>query len=158
VTPGNPYQGPTLKPQTLGQIDYLVAHAWELGPFSPRSEGRFDIDVVAHRLLDYGVATVCIPISGGCTVYKEDSPGTFTVPNFPSPYKEVSASRDAFCAALAMQLIENENKFTESVVFWATAAMAATTADYPIANSLPTRQRVEQILDGTRYTVRPREP
>ena len=130
--------------QALSQIDYLVAHAWELGRYAPPDRDTFDLDAVARRILAYGVETLCIPTGGGCTIYSETKLGTFTVPTFPSAYKESSAARDAFCAALAAKLIEGEREFSEHVALWATAAMAAATADYPLPNPMPDRQRVEQ--------------
>ena len=78
------------------------------------------------------------------------------MPTFPSPYNEISTSRDAFCAALAAKLIESERGFSEEVVLWATAAMAAAIADHPLPNPMPDRRRVEQIFDLSRFNVKPR--
>jgi sugar/nucleoside kinase (ribokinase family) len=156
VTPCNPYSDGSVSGQALSQIDFMVAHAWELGRYAPPERGTFDIDAVARRILAYGVETLCIPNSGGCTIYSETPLGTFTVPTFPSTYKESSAARDAFCAALAAQLIAAEHEFSEQVALWATAAMAAAIADYPLPNSMPDRSRIEQLLSRSRFTVAPR--
>ena len=156
VTPGNPYPDGSVSGQALSQIDYLVAHAWELGRYAPPDRDTFDLDAVARRILAYGVETLCIPTGGGCTIYSETTLGTFTVPTFPSAYKESSAARDAFCAALAAKLIEGDREFSEHVALWATAAMAAATADYPLPNPMPDWQRVEQLLSRSRFTVSPR--
>jgi ribokinase len=156
VTPCNPYSDVSVSGQTLSQIDFMVAHAWELGRYAPPERGTFDLDAVARRILAYGVETLCIPNSGGCTIYSETALGTFTVPTFPSTYKESSAARDAFCAALAAQLIESGHEFSEEVALWATAAMAAAIADYPLPNSMPDRSRIEQLLSRSRFTVAPR--
>lgn len=158
VTPGQPYTDGSVSGQALAQIDYLVAHAWELGRYAPPDQGRFDLDAVARRVLAYGVETLCIPIGSGCTIYSETPLGTFTVPTFPSSYKESSAARDAFCAALAAKLIDGQGEFSEQVALWATAAMAAATADYPLPNSMPDRRRVELLLSRSRFTVTPRVP
>jgi ribokinase len=156
VTPCNPYSEGSVSGQALSQIDFMVAHAWELGRYAPPERGTFDLDAVARRILAYGVETLCIPNSGGCTIYSETALGTFTVPTFPSSYKESSAARDAFCAALAAQLIESGNEFSEQVALWSTAAMAAAIADYPLPNSMPDRSRIEQLLSRSRFTVAPR--
>jgi ribokinase len=156
VTPGQPYPDSGISGQALAQIDYLVAHAWELGRYAPPDQGLFDVDAVARRLLAYGVETLCVPIGGGCTIYSETPLGTFTVPTFPSTYKESSAARDAFCAALAAKLIDAGGVFSEQVALWATAAMASATADYPLPNSMPDRRRIEQLLRVSRFTVEPR--
>jgi ribokinase len=155
VTPGQPYPDSGISGQALAQIDYLVAHPWELGRYAPPGQESFDLDAVARRLLAYGVETLCVPIGGGCTIYSEPL-GTFTVPTFPSTYKESSAARDAFCAALAARLIDSDREFTEQVALWATAAMAAATADHPVPNSMPDVARVEQLLRLSRFAVTPR--
>jgi ribokinase len=154
VTPGQPYPDDDISRHSLAQIDYMVAHAWELGRYSLPGQG-FDPDPVARHLLAYGVETLCIPGNGGCTIYSDTELHTFSVPSFPSIYKESSAARDAFCAALAAQLIDNDRVFTEEQALWATAAMACATADFPLSNSMPDRRRVEALLSRSRFTVRP---
>ena len=155
VTPSQPYRDSGISGQALSHIDYLVAHAWELGRYAPPDRKSFDVDATARQLLGYGVETLCIPTDGGCTVYSEQL-GAFDVPSFPSPYKEISTSRDAFCAALAAKLIESGRGFSEEVALWATAAMAAAIADHPLPNPMPDRRRVEQIFDRSRFNVKPR--
>jgi len=155
VTPGQPYTDGNVSGQALAEIDYLVANAWELGRYAPPGHDKFDLDAVARRLLAYGVETLCVPTGGGCTIYTE-SLGTFSVPTFTSTYKESSAARDAFCAALAAKLIEVRYAFSAEVALWATAAMAAAIADYPLPNSMPDRRRVDQLLSRSRFIVAPR--
>ena len=151
VTPGQPYTD-MISGQALSQIDYLVAHSWELGRYVPPDRKSFDLDAAARQLLAYGVDTLCLPTEGGCTVYSEPL-GTFNVPTFPSAYKETSVARDAFCAALAAKLIDSQREFSEEVALWATAAMAAAIADHPLPNPMPGRRRVEQLLERSRYKV-----
>ena len=153
VTPGQPYADGGVSGQALAEIDYLVAHPWELGRYG---NDPLDVDAVARQLLAYGVETLCVPITGGCAIYSGPL-GTFTVPTFPTQYKESSAARDAFCAALAARLIDNRGVFTEQVALWATAAMATAAADYPLPNPMPDRQRVDQFLTRSRFKVAPRE-
>ena len=154
VTPGQPYTDGAITGQALARIDYIVAQAWELGRLAPATYGKFDIDVTSRQLLAFGVDTLCIPAGGGCTIFSEQL-GTFTVPMFPSQYKESSAARDAFCAALAAKLIEQDGEFSADVALWATAAMAAATADFPLPNPMPTRQRVDQLLARSWFRVSP---
>jgi ribokinase len=155
VTPGQPYPDTGLSGQAFSQIDYLVAHPWELGRYMP-PDRSFDIDTAARQLLAYGVETLCLPSDGGCTVYSEPL-GTFDVPIFPSPYKDVSTSRDAFCGALTAKLIENGREFSEDVALWATAAMSAAIADHPLPNPMPDRRRVEQLLERSRFVISTRD-
>ena len=156
VTPGQPYPESGISGQALAQIDYMVAHPWELVRYSSSDQNTLDVDAVARRLLAYGVQTLCVPVGSGCTIYSETPVGSFSVPTFPSIYKESSAARDAFCAALAAKLIDAGGQFSEEVALWATAAMSAATADHPLPNSMPERRRVEQLLRVSRFTVAPR--
>jgi ribokinase len=158
VTPAHPYSDGSLSGQALAKIDYMVAHPWELGRYAPSERATFDLDAAARRVIAYGVEILCIPTGGGCTIYSETPLGTFAVPTFPSAYKESQAARDAFCAALAAKLIDGQGEFSEQVALWATAAMAAATADYPLPNSMPDRPRVEQLLNRSRFAVTPRTP
>jgi ribokinase len=155
VTPGQPYPDRGISGHALSQIDYVVAHPWELGRYAPADRRSFDLDVVARQLLAYGVETLCVPTDGGCTVYSEPL-GTFNVPTISSPFKESSAGRDAFCAALVAKLIDSEGRFSEEVALWATTAMAAEIADHPLPNPMPDRRRVEQLLERSRFNIIPR--
>jgi sugar/nucleoside kinase (ribokinase family) len=156
VTPGQPYPDKGLSGQALSQIDYLVAHPWELGRYKPPDRQSFDIDVAARQLLAFGVETLCVPNEGGCTVYSETPLGTFSVPTLPSSYKESSVARDAFCAALAAKLIDTGREFSEEIALWATAARAAEIADHPLPNPMPDRRRVQQLLERSRFDISPR--
>jgi ribokinase len=153
VTPGQPYRT-DISGSAFSEIDYFVAHAWELGRYSPPDRDTFDVDAAARQLLHYGVETLCVPMDGGCTVYSKTPLGTFAVPTFPSTYRESAVARDAFCAALAAKLIDNGREFSEEVAQWATAAMAAAIADHPLPNPMPDRRRVEQLLE--RFNIKPR--
>ena len=162
VVPAHPYDNGIMSGQALAKIDYLVAHPWELGPYAPPNRTPFDLDAVAQRIIAFGVGTLCVPTGGGCTIYSKRL-GTFAVPTFVPVYKESQAARDAFCAALAAKLIEAHDEFSEQVALWATAAMAAATADYPagkkprpLTSSMPDRSRVEQLLNSARFEVTPR--
>jgi ribokinase len=154
VTPGQPYPDEGISRHSLTQIDYLVAHAWELGRYAPAGQERFDPDPVARNMLAYGVETLCMLVNGGCTIYSESAHEAFSVPTFPSIYKESSAARDAFCAALAAKLIDNDRVFSEQAAFWAAAAMSCATADFPLSNSMPDRKRIEALLSRSRFTVK----
>jgi sugar/nucleoside kinase (ribokinase family) len=156
VTPGQPYPDRGISGHALSQIDYLVAHPWELGRYVPADRRSFDLDVVARQLLAYGVETLCIPTDSGCTVYSEPL-GTFNVPTISGALKESSVGRDAFCAALAAKLIDSERHFSEDVALWATTAMAAEIADHPLPNPMPDRRRVDQLLERSRFKISPRD-
>jgi ribokinase len=147
VTPGQPYSDDHVSADTLAQIDYLVAHAWELEPFA-RQNAPFDPDSVARTLLAHGVRTLCLLVRGGCTAYSRPMSAVLQVAAPPAIYKESSVARDAFCAALAAQLIDSDQKFSEDVARWAAAAMSCAASDFPRRNSLPTRRRIDDLLEG----------
>ncbi|WP_427894031.1 PfkB family carbohydrate kinase [Kribbella sp. GL6] len=147
VTPGQPYNDDEVSAETLAQIDYLVAHAWELESFA-RQDVPFDPDSVARTLLAYGVKTLCLLMRGGCNAYSRPMRDVLRIAAPPAIYKESSVARDAFCAALAAQLIDTENTFSEDVGRWATAAMSCAASDFPRRNSLPTRRRIDDLLEG----------
>jgi ribokinase len=154
VTPGQPYPDSGISGQALSQIDYLVAHAWELGRYVP-TDKSFDVDTAAQQLLAYGVETLCVPANGGCTVYSETL-GTFNVPTILAPNQESAMARDALCAALAARLIDSGCQFSEETAQWATTAMAAAISDHPLPNPMPDRRRVEQLFERSRFNVIPR--
>jgi ribokinase len=157
VTPGQPYPETGISGQALSQIDYLVAQPWELGRYGRPDRKPFDVDAAARQLLAFGVETLCVLApGGGCNIYSETPLGTFTVPTFPSAYLEWSTARDAFCAALAAKLIDSGRNFSEEVALWASAAMSAAIADYPLPDPMPDRRRVEQLLERSRFNVNPR--
>ncbi|MFI6680411.1 PfkB family carbohydrate kinase [Kribbella sp. NPDC050470] len=153
VTPGQPYEDERISGDTFGRIDYLVAHPWELGSFASQGHGPFDPDPVARNLLAFGVETLCMLVNGGCTVYSGPAHDVLMVPTIPSIYKESSAARDAFCAALAAKLIDNNRKFNEKVAIWAAAAMSCATADFPLSNSMPDRKRIEGLLARSPFSA-----
>ncbi|MEV0797097.1 PfkB family carbohydrate kinase [Kribbella sp. NPDC050281] len=146
VTPGQPYVDERISRDTFLRIDYLVAHPWELGHFAAQGQTPFDPDPVARNLLAFGVEALCVLVNGGCTVYSGAAHDVLSVPTIPSIYKESSAARDAFCAALAAKLVDNDGKFSAAVALWATAAMSCATADFPLTNSMPDRQRIDALL------------
>lgn len=154
VTPGQPYTDERINHETFAQIDYLVAHAWELGPFAPAGEVPFSPEPVARKLVTFGVETLCLLANGGCTIYSHPGGHARQVPAIPSIYKESSGARDAFCAALAAKLIENDRKFSDEGALWAVAAMSCAATDFR-ENSMPDRERIETLL--SRSALRPRD-
>lgn len=148
VTPGQPYPDEELSRPALHAIDYMVAHAWELERYEPSDMTRYDPDRVGKILLSRGVETLCFLGNGGGSIYShsESMPGTLRLPNLSSLYKESSAARDAFCAALAASLLDHNRTLTPDITRWATAAMATAAEAFASPSSLPNRTQVEQRL------------
>jgi ribokinase len=153
VTPGQPYTDEKISRDILGRIDFLVAHPWELGHFAPQGLEPFDPEPVAKGLIAFGLDNVCLLVNGGCTIYSQTFPRALSVPSIPSIYKESSASRDAFCAALAAGLIDNGRRFSGEVALWAAAAMSCAAADFPLANPMPDRGRIEALLADSHFSI-----
>ena len=148
VTPGQPYPDGGLARQALAQIDYLVAHTWELEKLAPSTDERFDPDRVSENLLHRGVKHVCLLGNGGGTIYSQTAEPK-RLPTLTSHFKESSTTRDAFCAALAAKLAEGKS-FTPAVARWVTAAMACAAEDYSRSTSMPDRDRIERKLRLTK--------
>ena len=152
VSPGQPYDA-AITGRLLSVIDYLVAREPELGQYQTPGRKRANIvEVASDVLLTYGVGTICVTGTGGCNVYSR-SVGSFPVPGFPSSYREAAIARDAFSAALAARLLEHDGEFSEEVALWATAAMAAATADHALSNPMPDWRGVQQMLDRSPFSV-----
>ena len=146
---GQPYDT-AISGQSLSQIDYLVAHEWELGPYAPPEKTSFDLDAAARRLLAYGVETLCVPDSGGCNIYSEP------LATWSQPFLAVQGVRHGpgrFLCRAGRPLIDKNRQFSEEVALWATAAMAHAMADHPMPNPMPDRRRVQQVLERSRFSV-----
>ncbi|TDW22978.1 PfkB family carbohydrate kinase [Kribbella kalugense] len=156
VTPGQPYTDERISHETLAQIDYLVAHPWELGQFASAGEVPFSPDPIARKLVAFGVETLCLLVNGGCTIYSHLTEEATQVQAFPTMYKETSVARDAFCASLTAKLIENDRKFSDEVAIWASAAMSCAASGFRSSDSMPDRKRIERLLTrSTRHQHNP---
>lgn len=144
VTPGQPYDTGPPSGQAFAQIDYLVAHSWELRRLSYYTPGRQASNHLGESFLRLGVKSVCVLGNRGGTIYSQNSPQRSITPP-PSMLKESSITRDLFCAALVARLVEDRS-LTDDAVRWATAAMASFTEDYANARTFPDRSRIEQML------------
>ncbi|MFF0340968.1 PfkB family carbohydrate kinase [Kribbella sp. NPDC004875] len=145
VTPGQPYSNERISHEALSRMDYIVAHPWELGPFA-QGQAPFNPDPVARNLLAFGVDTLCLLVNGGCTVYSNRAKDPIGVPTVPTIYKETSAARDAFCAALAAKLIDSNGVFSSEVALWAAAAMSCAAANYSQPDWMPARSSIDALL------------
>jgi sugar/nucleoside kinase (ribokinase family) len=143
VTPGQPYADGQLLIPLLNQVDYLVAHMWELEGFAFSNEAKFDPQLLSDGLLSLGLRSLCLlGDTGGGSIYERGkSPEQIPVP--PSVLKESSITRDSFCAALAARLIEDRT-LTGDTIRWAAAAMASFTETYHQAPTHPRRATVDE--------------
>ncbi|GAA1514874.1 PfkB family carbohydrate kinase [Kribbella lupini] len=147
VTPGQPHPDGRISRSALGQIDYLVAHTWELERYGPTAQDRFDADRLGEHLLDGGVDTLCLLGTGSGLIYSRTAPTIDRLPTVSrSPFKEVSITRDAFCAALAAKLIDDGPTLTAATARWVTAAMACAAEDFPLSTTMPDRDRINRKL------------
>ncbi len=144
VTPGQPYESGGLFGHAFTQIDYLVAHSWELRKLAYYTPGRLTSHHLGESFLRLGVKSVCVLGNRGGTIYSQNEPARSLTPPS-SMLKESSITRDLFCAALVARLVE-DHSLTDDVVRWASAAMASFADEYENARSLPDRNRVERRL------------
>ncbi|WP_432892782.1 PfkB family carbohydrate kinase [Kribbella sp. CA-245084] len=142
VTPGQPYADGHLLSPVLKQIDYLVAHLWELEGFGFAEESRYDPQLLSDDLLSLGLRSLCLLVDRGGTIY-ERGKRQEQIPAPPSVLRESSITRDSFCAALAARLIEDIS-LTERTIRWAAAAMASFAENYHQAQSHPRRATVDE--------------
>lgn len=144
VTPGQPYSDGQLLSPLLKQIDYLVAHMWELERFAFSEEAKYDPQLLSDDLLSRGLRSLCLlGDPGGGSIY-ERGKATAQIPIPSHIIKESSITRDAFCAALAARLIEDRS-LTDDTIRWAAAAMASFADTYHEAPATyPSRVTVEE--------------
>ncbi len=142
VTPGQPYADGHLLSPVLEQIDYLVAHLWELEGFAFSDEAKYDPQLLSDDLLSLGLRSLCLLVDRGGTIYERGKPQE-PIPVPHSVLKESSITRDAFCAALAARLIEDVS-LTGDTIRWAAAAMASFAENYHRTPSHPRRATVDE--------------
>ncbi|MGW7679682.1 carbohydrate kinase family protein [Kribbella sp. NPDC054772] len=151
VTAAQPRRHARLGAKSLERVDYLVAHPWELQRLASGSRHSFDPDAGARSFLESGVTAVCLMLRGGCTVYSRTAHDVIQAPVAASVYKESAAARDAYCAALADGLIQSNRQFSRRSALWASAAMSAAIADFPLPNSLPSAERIEASMARSQF-------
>jgi ribokinase len=144
VTPGQPYADDRVSGPALKQIDYLVAHIWELEKFAHTPQAKYDPQLLSDDLFDLGLRSLCILGNRGGTIYSRNE-APISIPAPPSFLKESSITRDLFCAALAARLIE-DHSLTDDAIRWAAAAMASFAEDYAQSITMPDRDRIERKL------------
>lgn len=144
VTPGQPYSDAHLVSPLLKQIDYLVAHLWELEGFAFSDEAKYDPELLSDDLLSRGLRSLCLlSVPDGGSIY-ERGKATAQIPRPHRNFQEASITRDAFCAALAARLIERRSR-TDDTFLWAAAAMASFAEKYHEApTTRPTRATVDK--------------
>jgi len=142
VTPGQPYADGHLLSPILKQVDYLVAHLWELEGFAFSDEAKYDPQLISDDLLSLGLRSLCLLGDRGVSIYERGKPQE-QIPVPRSVLKESAITRDSFCAALAARLIE-DSSLTGDTIRWAAAAMASFAENYHRAPSHPRRATVEE--------------
>ena len=142
VTPGQPYGDGHLISPVLKYVDYLVAHMWELEGFAFSEDAKYDPQLLSESLFSLGLRSLCLLGDLGGTIYERGKPREM-IPVPYSLFKEVSITRDSFCAALAARLIEDRS-LTGDKIRWAAAAMASFADSYHQGASHPRRETVDE--------------
>jgi ribokinase len=143
LTPAPPYERSNFRANQLRNVDFFVANDWEARNLldSPKED---EIPEICKALMAAGVKHVCIVVVGQCFAYWRGDHAEFA--RWPGMVKETAGARDAFCAALARKLADNEGNFEPQTIFWATAAMAAASGMVGVPNSMPTPEDVELVM------------
>ena len=126
VTPVRPYTDTTLTPRAFEQVDYVVVHPEELQFVRGTDPQQCDSDVAARALLEDGPGSVCLLQEGGCTTYSRSTEEVVQTPVLASVSKDSGTARDAFCAALANDLIQGGERFPSRGTVTVIGAGAAT--------------------------------
>lgn len=145
VTSGQPYPDGVVSIDHLSQIDYLVAHLWELSKFPRSPDARYDLELLSQDLLDQGVKALCILDNHGGAIYQRGSVRQISTPTV--NLKESSITRDVFCAALALK-VSDRQAVTNAVIDWISTAMTCFAEDYRSQSTppTPTWERVEREI------------
>lgn len=146
LTASPPMEGPPLSGSDLRSIDYLIASEWELQSMLAETGDEDDTvssqDIV-DRLLLAGVGTICILGANECKVY--GVPDDFIQPPPAAMITtDLSASKDAFAAALASRLSENQ-ALKEQDFHYAYYAMLAAGTVFGTSSSLPTDDDIKSV-------------
>jgi ribokinase len=144
LTASPPPAGPTLAPDRLRNVDYLVGTRSELHSLVPGAAQDSSPDELATQLRLLGVGAVCIAEEFSSVIRTSDL--SVDIPHFPTVQREAPGARDAFAAALALRLHETGGELTADDAFWATAAMAASQTVRGVADAMPTPKEVNRVL------------
>ena len=126
MTPTPPYADTTLAPDAFEQVDHVVAHPEELQLVRGTDPQQHDSDAAARQFLENGAGAVRLLREGGCTTYSQSTEDVVQTPVPASVYKGSATARDAFCAALADDLIQSDERFTSRGLVTVIGAGAAT--------------------------------
>lgn len=151
VTASPPIEGPPLSGRELRLIDYLIANEWELQYMledAGDDDDALSAQDIVQRLLLAGVGTICVVGPKKCRIY--GLPDDFVQPPPPAVITtDLSASKDAFAAALASRIAAHHTA-TPNDFYYAYHAMLVAGQSFGTSSSLPTRGEVasfEELLD-----------
>lgn len=137
LTPAPPYDDALLGGRYLDAVDVIVANEWELQRILVRSHARRDPTKTLQELLGCGVEAVCVfDTRGVCTVHLRNEPVIVQTPMHVAQ-RGTAGARDAFCAALAYQLLDGTLEVTSDKVEFAMAAWSAAIRDVAVPDSMP---------------------
>ncbi|UFS98165.1 carbohydrate kinase family protein [Nocardia huaxiensis] len=139
LNPSPPAQLPRLLYERMQSVHYVVGTTDEIAGLWADSSA----DESAGRLVDLGVAAVCMIDRHGCTVRR--SGHQQSVPQFSDTTAGYPGSSSAFTAALIYRLVTSERTVTDDDFAWAAAAMAAQRGAGPIAAGMPSVTEIEQL-------------
>jgi ribokinase len=144
LTASPPPAGPTLAPDRLRHVDYLVGTRAELQSLVPGADRDSSPEELATQLRLLGVGAVCIAERFSSVIRTPHL--SVDIPHFPTVQREAPGARDAFAAALALRLHDTGGELTADDALWATAAMAASQTVRGVADAMPTPDEIDRVL------------
>ena len=159
VTPAPPYNDHFVDPDHHKYIDYLVANTWELTEFvrrapHPDEDGQIE-DFIKPLVRDSELNSVLVVHQQQCHGFVQHGSGRrrkleqIEASAAPGKLYESAGDRDAFCAMLAMRLVNSDGSERphESAVRWATMAMAKAGNKLSVPDSMPYIEDFEEVED-----------
>jgi ribokinase len=142
----NPAPARPLPKETLARLDYLIPNESETALLTGIEVADLDsTKEAAKRLRDEGVDTVILTL-GDRGAFLTSAEESVHIPGYEVEVVDTTAAGDAFVGGLAMALARGQNP--AEAVRYANAAGALAVTRLGAQPSLPTRQEVEEFMEG----------
>jgi len=142
----NPAPARPLPKETLARLDYLIPNESETALMTGLEVADLDsAKEAAERLRDEGVGTVILTL-GARGAFLSSAEESTHIPGYEVEVVDTTAAGDAFVGGLAVALAQGQN--LAEAVRYANAAGALAVTRLGAQPSLPTRQEVEEFMEG----------
>jgi ribokinase len=132
----------------LRRLTYLVVNESEAEFLCGAPVGSLEQAAAAARELQARGPHVVLLTLGSQGVYAADRDSCTHVPAFAVEGVDATAAGDVFCGALAVSLVEQQNRPLSESVRFASAAAAISVTRLGAQPSIPARHEIEQFLQA----------